>query len=409
MTDFIPRPYKLSNKIQYYDWGTKNESAFIPRFLGVEAERDKPYAELWIGAHPNAPSEIRLGDRSVPLDEVIAAYGPQCLGGYVSKKFSGKLPFLLKVLSAARALSIQLHPNKAQAARLHASHPDRYPDDNHKPEIAIALDSLTAVAGFKPSGEIASTLRALPELGEFAGKQMVAAVLDAKDAGEREMAVKDVYVTMMRKSEQRESLSSCIAGIRQRLSTKKDITPEEAEFLKQHELYGADVGLLSFFFFNMVHLVPGQAIFTDAGVPHAYIEGNIVECMANSDNVVRAGLTKKFKDVDTLLEIMKYEFAPCRIIDGYRTADEVTYNTKAEEFRVTRFMKEGVFTGDYRSGDKPSIFLISGGRLEISWNHERTDHSEKFVKGESFFIPASLSEFKIACAAGAEFFMVEIP
>ncbi len=409
MIEFVPRPYRLFNKIQHYDWGTKDENAFIPKLLGTEARPGEPYAELWIGAHPKLPSEIQVDGKRIPLNEVIAEHTRDCLGEYVSKKFHGKLPFLLKVLSAARALSIQLHPNKDQAVKLHSSDPERYPDDNHKPEIAVALDSLIALVGFEPATRIAGNLRNLRELSEFADRRLIDAVLDADLPGNMEAAARDLYISIMRKADEGEVLSSCLLKIRERLSRKQNLSPEENQFLKQYELYGADIGLLSFFFFNLVHLKPGQAIFTDAGVPHAYIEGNIVECMANSDNVVRAGLTNKFKDVETLLDIIKFEFAECPVINAAQKADEVTYDSKAEEFRITRFRKEAGFRKVYRSGDKPFVGLVVGGEVEIVWSHSGVDHLQSYSKGESFFVPAFLPEFRTSSSGGADFFLVEIP
>ncbi len=406
---FVPRPYKLFNKIQYYEWGTRDAHAFIPEFLGIAPQPDTPYAELWIGAHPKAPSEIQIDDRRVPLNEIIAEFGRDSLGEYVSKKFSGRLPFLLKVLSAAEALSIQTHPNKDQAVKLHASYPDKYPDDNHKPETAIALDSLTALVGFKPAAKIAATLRALPELREYAEGRLIDRLMESEKTGDLEKAIRELYADIMRKAEDNEKLSSCVIKIRGRLSRKTSPAPEEIQFLKQYDVYGADVGLLSFFFFNLVHLKRGQAIFTDAGVPHAYIKGNIVECMANSDNVVRAGLTNKFRDMETLLDILKYEFRDCEILNSGQKMDEFTYKTKAEEFQITRFKKEAGFKKICRSNDRPSVCLITGGEIEIVWSHAGMDYLHSFSKGESFFIPAFLSEYRMSSIGETDFFNVEIP
>ena len=120
LTNFSPQPYKLYNTIQNYEWGTRNEAAYIPHLLGIPTEPDTPYAELWIGAHPKAPSKIEIDGAKVSLNKVIEMHPAECLGAYVCKNFSSTLPFLLKVLSAAHALSIQTHPNKSQARRLHA-------------------------------------------------------------------------------------------------------------------------------------------------------------------------------------------------------------------------------------------------------------------------------------------------
>jgi mannose-6-phosphate isomerase len=140
----------MQNPIQNYDWGTRNKEAYIPQLLGIDAKPDTPYGELWLGAHPKAPSMVWVDGELTPLDQWISAHPIEVLGKAVARKFNGQLPFLLKVLSAGEALSIQAHPNKAQAKILHATDPLHYPDDNHKPEIAIALDSLTALVGIKP-------------------------------------------------------------------------------------------------------------------------------------------------------------------------------------------------------------------------------------------------------------------
>ncbi len=409
MIEFIPQPYKLYNKIQHYDWGTRNDRAFIPKFLGQQAAPDTPYAELWIGSHPKAPSEIEIGSRRIALNEIIAQHGHESLGKYVYDKFSGTLPFLLKVLSAAHALSIQAHPDKRQAVRLHASHPEHYPDDNHKPEIAIAIDALSALVGFKPASEIAGSLLAVPEIGEFADEKLYLQVVNAAGADSPEEAIKELYSDMMTRGEQKERLSACVRKIRERLLREGARSPEEGQFLAQYEIYGADIGLLSFFFFNMVRLKPGQAIFTDAGVPHAYIEGNIIECMANSDNVVRAGLTNKFKDVATLLEIVRFDFSDAGIIDPDSKSGEVVYDTKAEEFRITRLLKKGGFRKVCKSNDRPSILLVAGGEIEVLWNHAGVDHLKSFSKGDSFFLPAFLDEFRVSSEQDLDCFIVQIP
>jgi mannose-6-phosphate isomerase len=409
LNGFTPQPYKLYNKIQNYDWGTKNENAFIPKLLGIVAQPDMPYSELWIGAHPKAPSEIEIDGKRISLNDVASAHAKECLGEYTSRKFDRKFPFLLKVLSAARALSIQLHPNKSQAEKLHAKDPKNYPDDNHKPEIAIAVDSLTAIAGFKPVGKIILSVKELPELPELVGNILVKQLLTAKSQIEKERAVKELYVAIMKSSGDKAKLDSCISKMFKRIKTKLSPTEEETQFLIQYELYGNDVGLLSLFFFNMINLKPNQAIFTDAGVPHAYIKGNIIECMANSDNVVRAGLTNKFKDVDTLTEIIKYEFDEYEIINSQAAGDDITYKTTANEFEVSVFSKSAGFKKTITSNDKPSVILITEGTLDVSWKSEGNVKTQKYSHGETVLLPASLSEYNIATIDSAKYFVVEIP
>ena len=403
------RPYKLFNKIQNYDWGTTNDEAFIPNFLGTDPKPNVPYAELWIGAHPKAPSEIEVNGKLIPLNIILEEHPVEYLGNYAAKKFNKKFPFLLKILSAARALSIQTHPDKEQAKKLHAADPKNYPDDNHKPEIAIAVDSLTAIAGFRPAEEIVENLRSLPELKEYAGESEYEKIFNSVGKSEKEKSIKELYAVIMKKSDETERLNNCVEGIRQRFLAKENLSLEESQFLTQYKLFGSDVGLLSFFFFNFVQLKPHQAIFTKAGVPHAYIKGNIIECMANSDNVVRAGLTNKFKDVNTLLEIMRYDFEKYEIINSEAKSSEVKYKTPAEEFEVSYFKKDTGLDEKINSNDKPAVYLIYNGSLKVSWEYGEKKMSQKFSKGESFLVPASLAQYEIYSEEGMSFYKVEVP
>lgn len=405
MSSISPKPYKLHNKIQHYEWGTRNEKAFIPNLLGIAPEHDLPYSELWIGSHPKSPSEIEIDGKLFPLNLVISENPESILGKNVFQKFGAQLPFLLKVLSAAKALSIQLHPNKKQAEVLHAKDPKNYPDDNHKPEIAISLDHLTALAGFLPVEEIKKNLSKHSEIAEFAGQDLVDAVLNSNSELDEKEKIKILYSAIMKKSEDHEALERIIKKWVARLSAFIHNSNDEIQFLKQNKLYGSDVGLFSFFFFNLVELKEGQAIFTDAGVPHAYIVGNIIECMANSDNVVRAGLTPKFKDVDTLLDIVVYGFSKFDIINDEQKKDDVIFKTAAKEFEITAFSKKPGFDFLFSSKGKPSVFLITDGSVTVSW----ADGSEFFKKGESFLVPASLKNIVLTSNGSANFYSVEIP
>ena len=175
MNGFKIRPYILKNTIQHYTWGTKNNNAFIPRLLDLDIknEPDKPYAELWIGIHPKAPSLVEYNQDAIPLNQLISKYPKEILGSNCADKFDNQLPFLLKVLSAGEALSIQAHPNKGQAEMLHAKDQKNYPDKNHKPEIAIALDSLTALVGFRAYEEWVEVLHEYPEMKQILRKDFL--------------------------------------------------------------------------------------------------------------------------------------------------------------------------------------------------------------------------------------------
>ncbi len=409
MSNFLNRPFKLYNSIQHYEWGTKNENAFIPNLIGINAEKDKPYAELWIGAHPKAPSEIEINGKKTDLNKIIGNYSLEILGDYVIKKFNGKFPFLLKVLSAAEALSIQTHPNKQKAEILHAKDPVNYPDNNHKPEIAIALDSLTAVAGFKPVDEIVNNLKSLPELSVIVGEELLNKTISESNAKLNKYKVQELYSVILKNADNKVLLDKCIGEILIRLNNKKKLTPEENQFVLQYNRYGVDVGLLSFFFFNLIELKSKQAIFTDAGIPHAYLRGNIIECMANSDNVVRAGLTEKYKDVETLLDLIKFDFEKYDILNSEMHDDYVTYKTSAEEFLISAFYKKTNFEMSCKTNNRPSVYLITEGRISVTGNFTDPNVNYEFFKGDSFLIPAIVDKYKISIFPETTFFSVQIP
>src|SRR6516162_10200615 len=166
------RPYLMHNQVQNYEWGTHDDEAYIAALLGITPEPGKPYAELWMGAHPKAPSSVLVDRKQIPLDQWIAAHPQELLGATVAARFGKRLPFLFKVLAAGEALSIQAHPNKVQAKVLRENDPEHYPDDNHKPEIAIAIDALTALMGIKPFDELANSLWRYPEIAGFVGTEL---------------------------------------------------------------------------------------------------------------------------------------------------------------------------------------------------------------------------------------------
>lgn len=394
------KPYRLKNKIQHYDWGTKNENAFIPKFLGHLPEKDKPYAELWIGAHPKAPSSVIIGDREHALDLLISKFPEKILGERTAEKFGNKLPYLLKILSSKRALSIQAHPDKKLAKLLHAKDPRNYPDENHKPEVAIALDGLTALVGFKPFKEILDTIEKYPSILQLFPKDLREDIFAENYKSSTEL-LKKVYSLIMRSGTT--ALSLTIEGIRQQIQNSKNNSKEEEEFIRQYEIYGVDVGLLSILLFNILDLHEGEAIFTRANVPHAYLKGNIIECMANSDNVIRAGLTNKFKDVDTLLEMLTYDNSPVSILRSQKSTQNI-YKTPAEEYELTVY-SIGEDEELEINTEQIIIGLVIKGKIKIGY----ADSAEDFSKGNSFLIPAILEHFNIISLDQSKIVIVRVP
>jgi mannose-6-phosphate isomerase len=415
--------YLLKNKIQHYAWGAKNEYAYIPRLLGITPERDKPYAELWMGVHPNAPSEVEINGTTYLLDQVIKQHPIEMLGKSVAKKFSRSFPFLLKVLSAEEALSIQVHPNKEQAKILHKKDPKHYPDDNHKPEIAIALDSHLAIVGFKPYPELTETFNKYPEIILFSGEDNYFHFKKAKSKAEQKKWLKNIYASLMKKSiTHPEALQKVIAQLADKLDhSHYPLSKEEEYFLQLKKKYPCDVGLFSIFLFNLVELRAGKAIFLDAGVPHAYLKGNIIECMANSDNVIRAGLTAKFKDMETLVDILTYRMEAIPVLGKNSNQKEIIYPTSIPEFQITRWKLDSGQELSIKTNDKPAILLIIEGEILFRCDNEYTSVNEKekraraslaptiFYKGQAIFIPAFLGEYTVIAQNSALLFKATVP
>jgi mannose-6-phosphate isomerase len=413
------QPYLLKNKIQHYAWGGKGENAYIPKLLGISPERDKPYAELWMSAHPNAPSEVEINGTTYLLDQMIKQHPIEMLGKSTAKKFSRSFPFLLKVLSAEEALSIQVHPNKKQAKILHKKNPKHYPDNNHKPEIAIALDSHLAIVGFKPYPELIESLNKYPEIILFTGEDNYFHFKKAKAKSEQKKWLKNIYASLMKKSiAHPEALQKLITQLADKLDHSHcPFSREEEYFLELKKKYPCDVGLFSIFFCNLVELRAGEAIFLDAGVPHAYLKGNIIECMANSDNVVRAGLTPKFKDVQTLVDILTYDMKTVEILGKNNKSNTMIYKTPATEFEITRITLTRGSKVIQETGDKPAILLVIEG--EILFSCDSVNEKEKraraslaptiFYKGQAVFIPAFLKQYQIIVQSDALIFKAEVP
>jgi mannose-6-phosphate isomerase len=404
----------MQNPIQPYAWGTRNGAAFIPRLLGIAPQPGVPYAELWMGAHPKAPSAVIVEGEPVALDRWIAAHPAEALGRAVAARFASQLPFLFKVLSAGEVLSIQAHPNKTQAEALHARDPENYPDDNHKPELAVALDALTALMGVKPYAGIVEALERYPELAGFIGGAACNELRRGTGAAEAEQwrLARGAFVALVARSiSAGRELAQAIDTLAARLGRTEPLREEERLFLDLRAKYpGADVGLPAILLLNLVHLTEGQGVFIAAGVPHAYVRGNIIECMANSDNVVRVGLTRKFKDAPTLVDILSQEPQPIAILDGgdadeIHPAAEIVYRTPAREFQVSRWRMQPGEERIEAGGGRLEILLVVQGEVRLRWGAE----SETFRQGESILIPALLDGFTVKAENAVELFKAEIP
>ncbi|MFI8393043.1 mannose-6-phosphate isomerase, class I [Streptomyces sp. NPDC085540] len=364
---------RLTNTIRPYAWGS---TTALPALLGVEPTGE-PQAEMWMGAHPGAPSRIDRGAGARALSDVIAADPEGELGAATVAKFGPRLPFLFKILAAGAPLSLQVHPDLLQAREgfedeerrgvpIDADHRN-YKDPNHKPEMICALTAFDGLCGFRPPLEAAELLegldvdslkpyadllRAHPE--EAALREMLTAVLIA-DRAEMAHTVHEVAAAVTR-----------IGG---------RYTPYAT--LVHH--FPGDPGVIAAMLLNHVRLQPGEAMFLGAGVPHAYIDGLGVELLANSDNVLRAGLTPKHVDVPELLKIAKFEPGDPNLLRPEGDGEEV-YETPIDEFRLSRFLLAPGGASRVLPHDTPQILLCTAGSPQAG--------ELALAPGESVFVPA---------------------
>jgi len=409
---FEKRPYLLSNTIQKYSWGTKGKSAFIPKLLGITLDKNEPAAELWLGAHHKAPSKIFFIDSWIDLNKIIDEYPEEMLGLKVLDKFGKQLPFLFKILSAAEPLSIQVHPSKAQAEELHAKDPEHYPDDNHKPEIAIVLDELKLLSGFKSTKELDELFERFPSFRSFfrLTKAELRNVMLFPEDEQQKFFMNLIRKLLDHSIKKSASYFTLVEGLRNKIVNQleyDDLNEAEIIFHDLYPKFSNDLGLVLLLMMNLVTLEKGEAIYTPSGIPHAYISGNIIECMANSDNVIRAGLTPKFIDVESLKNVINYTFGVPEKVLTVGDKNHLVYKTEAAEFEINLInLSAGQFI-DFNSENNPSIGIVIEGSIKILW--EEGSEETEFTKGQSFILPSILGQSKFNAVTKSKIFLSGIP
>lgn len=371
---------RLRNRIQHYAWGSRSAIADLCGRLSPSPE---PEAELWLGAHPSAPSEIERGGAWHPLDRVIAADPARELGARCLADLGAELPFLLKVLAAAQPLSLQAHPTLVQAAAgfdreeargIPRDAPHRsYRDRNHKPELICALARFHALSGFREVEQSRALFDALaaPELG------FVREALSAGDAG---LAALFREIMALGPEARDRVVGETLAACRRVVDEGGPFAAECQWALRFGELYPNDAGVLSALLLNLVVLEPGEAIYLPAGNLHAYLEGVGIEIMASSDNVLRGGLTPKHVDVEELCSVLRFEGGNVEVIHPSRSGAEDRYETPAREFRLSKLTGAA---GVQPVG--PEIVICTAGPVTLT----TAAGTLELARGESAFVSAS--------------------
>ncbi|WP_369216360.1 mannose-6-phosphate isomerase, class I [Streptomyces flavofungini] len=362
---------RLTNTIRPYAWGS---TTAIAELTGAEPSGE-PQAEMWMGAHPGAPSRTGRG----PLNEVIDADPERELGKAAADKFGPRLPFLLKILAAGAPLSLQVHPDLAQAKEGYADEERRgvpidaphrnYKDANHKPELICALTPFDGLCGFRDPAETADLLEAL-------GVDSLKPYVDLLRAHPEDAALREVLTAVL--SADPEEMAETVTEV---TAAARRIGGAYTPYAGIAHHYPGDPGVIAAMLLNHVRLQPGEALFLGAGVPHAYLDGLGVEIMANSDNVLRCGLTPKHVDVPELLRIVRFSATDPGVLRPEASPDgEEVYETPIDEFRLSRFVLPEDTAPHDLTAATPQILLCTAGVVRAG---------ELTLKpGESAFVPA---------------------
>lgn len=372
--------YKLENVIQNYAWGSKES---IANLFGIDNPEHLPQAEIWMGAHPNGCS--RITNTGELLSNLIERDSKNVLGEYTAMRF-GELPYLFKVLAAETPLSIQVHPSKHQAEAgftreneqgipLSAAHRN-YKDPNHKPELVYALTFYKAMNGFRPIEQII-------ELFHQASLDSLNTELAALEAQPNSEGLREFFTAIMSLCEQKKADALHQLDHALERGAKTALMREVYEYVtefKKH--YPGDIGLLSPLLLNTVELAPGEAMFLHAETPHAYVKGTGLEIMANSDNVLRAGLTPKHIDVPELIANTRFVSTPPEQIRllPIRKQDKLSYPIPVDDFGFDMLTASRVNNVEYmRSAE---VLLCVDGEVTLEVKQQKL----LLKAGESVFI-----------------------
>ena len=379
-------PGILLNTIQEYAWGSLTA---IPELLGCPVS-GKPQAELWMGAHPKAPSQVFLNGKWQSLLHLIGLYPEEILGEKVSDRFGGKLPYLYKILAAEKPLSIQAHPDSDQAREgflrenrlgipIHS--PQRnFKDISHKPECLCALTRFWGLNGFRPVPEIIRYLKRIcPET--------LKSEIDSLESQPDTRGLRVLFQSLLTMDAAKKMLVIAQA-VSASASGCDGADPVYEWILHLYDEYPSDIGILFPAVLNLVCLEPEQAMFLSSGEPHAYLKGVGIELMANSDNVLRGGLTSKYMDIPNLINVLTFqERSPSIIFSRKCSETEWVYDTSAEEFclSIIRTTEQNPHVSSRNRSIE--ILLCIQGEMKLSVENDRNPLS--LHRGDSVMIPAS--------------------
>ncbi len=390
----------LENTIQEYAWGSYTA---IAELLGTSSPSVRPQAELWMGAHPKAPSLIEYEGKQLSLAEVIANHPEDILGKAAAQKFDNRLPYLFKVLAAAKPLSIQAHPNQEQAEEgferenrrgIPPDAPKRnYKDRSHKPECLCALTRFWGLRGFRSIPEILSLTE------QICPAELEPEIRDLRKQPDS-LGLKSFFHALMTMTHERKRNAITQAV---RVAQKEDDLIYRW-ILRLYDDYPEDIGVLSPVFLNLICLEPGQSVFLPAGELHAYLDGVGIELMANSDNVLRGGLTPKHIDVPELLRVLHFTAGKPDILLPRKISEhEAVYDSPAEEFVLSVIAVRPGMSDAQFFPKSVEILLCTQGEAILTADEQ----SLSLVKGMSVMVPCTAETYHLR--GNATFYKAAVP
>jgi len=390
MTASLHDPLPLTNVVQRYAWGSTDA---IPRLLGLEHDGG-PQAELWLGAHRSAPSRTQVLGSEVDLDTLVTEAPVQSLGHRVAEQFGPRLPYLLKVLAAGSALSLQVHPSPRHAregfarenkAGLPAGSPERsFHDDQHKPEMLVAITQFEGLSGFRSP-------RTILELLDGLKGNLVDGVRDTLLRDRSHDGMRDAFHLLLSARADpdcRADIEVTLDSVRERLTSGSPFARADQTVVDLAEQHPGDPGAIASLMLNRFSLEPGESLFTPAGEVHAYLSGVGIEIMASSDNVLRAGLTTKRVDEEALVRCASFAPRPpatAEVTAAGSRGQVLTYRVPVTEFALTM---ADVDPHELVTlpGTGPRVVLCLDGAVEIVADRSEQD-AVLLRQGDSVFVP----------------------
>jgi mannose-6-phosphate isomerase len=420
---------RLKCSVQTYDWGRLGEFSTVSQLASlngdIKIDSAARYAEYWFGTHHAGPSSVRGENKEA--EEALGAWlshnedalgamtdRPDCV---VADNFCG-LPYLAKVLSIDRCLSIQAHPDKALAEKLHAERPEVYKDPNHKPEMAIALTPFEAMCGFRRVEEILGFIATVPEFQAIlvCGETSIETLQTAAQSGDAKAistALQNVFRVYANADKDlvAAQVDVLVARVTSASSSAVDVGTEadpsgktlaESLAVRLASQFSGDIGVFAPFLLNFMRLKPGDAIFLAANEPHAYISGDCFEVMANSNNVVRMGCTPKLRDIPVLTEMLTFSSGLPTVLSGEPLNDSVRIYKPTDpavtEFQVERVEVASGESCKLTSPSTPAIIIVLKGDLTLSGVTASRGH---------VFVQRAGTELEVAGSGETQLFRVQ--